>query len=123
MAAEVVYKKAQMIDPDANKACNLARCLIKQARNVEAHLVLNEVLQGKLPGSEDCQTQNRAQELMLELEPKWLPPPETVKITGFDLEDDFIDELEKLLNEWSPLRTKRLPIFEEISSYRNQLPS
>ncbi|KAJ9697153.1 hypothetical protein PVL29_009080 [Vitis rotundifolia] len=123
MAAEVVYKKAQMIDPDANKACNLAHCLIKQARNVEAHLVLNEVLQGKLPGSEDCQTQNRAQELMLELEPRWLPPPRTVKITGFDLEDDFIDELEKLLNEWSPLRTKRLPIFEEISSYRNQLPS
>ncbi|XP_059593993.1 protein SULFUR DEFICIENCY-INDUCED 1 isoform X3 [Vitis vinifera] len=123
IAAEVVYKKAQMIDPDANKACNLARCLIKQARNVEAHLVLNEVLQGKLLGSKDCQTQNRAQELMLELEPKWLPPPETVKITRFDLEDDFIDELEKLLNEWSPLRTKRLPIFEEISSYRNQLPS
>ena len=113
MAAEVVYKKAQMIDPDANKACNIARCLIKQARNIEAHLVLNEVLEGKLSGSEDWKAQNRAQELMLEVEPKWRPP------LGFDLEDGFINELDKLLNESVSLRTKRLPIFEEISSCEN----
>lgn len=67
MAAEVVYKKAQMIDSDANKAWNLALCLIKEARYTEAHSVLNEVLQGKIPGSKDCKAQNRAQELMLEV--------------------------------------------------------
>ena len=121
MAAEVVYKKAQMIDPDANKACNLALCLIKQARNSEARSILNEVLQGNIPGSEDCKAQNRAQELMVEVEPRWLPPSTKMKIARFDLEDDLIDGLEKLLNEWAPSRTKRLPIFEEISSYRNQL--
>ncbi|CBI37276.3 unnamed protein product, partial [Vitis vinifera] len=122
MAAEVVYKKAQMIDPDANKACNLALCLINQGRYTEAHSVLKEVLQGKLPNSEDCKAQNRAQELMLEVEPKWLPPSETIKLEGFDLEDDFSDGFEKVLNIWAPFRTKRLPIFvEEISSYRNQL--
>ncbi|KAF5746335.1 hypothetical protein HS088_TW06G00506 [Tripterygium wilfordii] len=46
MAAEVVYKKAQMVDPDANKACNLGLCLIKQARYEEARLILQRVLQG-----------------------------------------------------------------------------
>ncbi|KAJ9697151.1 hypothetical protein PVL29_009079 [Vitis rotundifolia] len=121
MAAEVVYKKAQMIDPDANKACNLALCLIKQARNSEARSILNEVLQGNIPGFEDCKAQNRAQELMLEVEPRWLPPSTKMKIARFDLEDDLIDGLEKLLNEWAPSKTKRLPIFEEISSYRNQV--
>lgn len=118
MAAEVVYKKAQMIDPDANKACNLALCLIKQARNTEAHLVLHEILEGKLPGSEDGKAQIRAQELILEVETEWWPPSPppprgTMEAVGFDVEVDFIDEL---LNEWSPHRTKRLPIFEEISS-------
>ena len=123
MAAEVVYKKAQMIDPDPNKACNLALCLIKQARNIEAHSILSEVLEGKIPGSEDCKAQIRAQELMLYVEPRWLPPPTKEKktTTGFDLEVDFIDGLEKLLKEWTPIRTKRLPIFEEISSYKNKV--
>ncbi|KAL0390845.1 UNVERIFIED_CONTAM: protein SULFUR DEFICIENCY-INDUCED 1 [Sesamum calycinum] len=37
IAAEVVYRKAQMIDPDANKALNLCQCLIKQARYEEAN--------------------------------------------------------------------------------------
>ncbi|GJY17493.1 sulfur deficiency-induced 1-like protein [Tanacetum coccineum] len=46
MAAEVVYKKAQMIDPDANKACNLGLCLIKQARYNEACSVLEHVVNG-----------------------------------------------------------------------------
>lgn len=112
-----MFKKAQMIDPDANKACNLAFCLIKQARNREAQLVLDEVLQGKVPGSEDSKAQNRAQELMMEVEPRWLPPAGRMKKVGFESEDDFIEELENLLNEWAPLRTKRLPIFEEISSH------
>ncbi|KAJ9697154.1 hypothetical protein PVL29_009081 [Vitis rotundifolia] len=99
MAAEMVYKKAQMIDSDANKACNLALCLIKEARYTEAHSVLNEVLQGKIPGSKDCKAQNRAQEPMLEVGPRWLPPWTTLKLARLDLEDDFIDGLEKVLSE------------------------
>lgn len=121
MAAEVVYKKAQMVDPDANKACNLALCLIKQDRNVEAHSILGEVMVGKFPGSEDFKAQTRAQELMLQVEPRWLPPSIMGnKTMEFDIEDDFIG-VEKLVKEWTPFRTKRLPIFEEISSFRNQV--
>lgn len=121
IAAEVVYKKAQMIDPDATKACNLALCLIKQARYDEAHLVLEEVLQGKLPGSYNNKSQTRAQELLLDLEsrqPPPLPPPE---VMGLNLDQDFVDGLERLMHEWAPSRSKRLPIFEEISSFRDQL--
>ncbi|KAK9053538.1 hypothetical protein SSX86_024612 [Deinandra increscens subsp. villosa] len=44
MTAEVVYKKAQMIDPDANKTNNLGIFLMKQARYNEACLVLQHVV-------------------------------------------------------------------------------
>ncbi|KAF2285622.1 hypothetical protein GH714_006020 [Hevea brasiliensis] len=53
LAAEVVYQKAQSIDPDANKACNLCLCLMKQRRYAEAHSVLDDVLKGKLSRSDD----------------------------------------------------------------------
>ncbi|KAJ9169735.1 hypothetical protein P3X46_017892 [Hevea brasiliensis] len=121
MAAEVVYQKAQMIDPDANKACNLSLCLIKQARFDEAHMVLQNVLEGKLPGSEDCKSRKRAEELLMEVEYRQ-PPPELKDILGFDLEDDdFVKGLQQMMNEWAPSRSKRLPIFEEISSFRDQI--
>ncbi|XP_059433042.1 protein SULFUR DEFICIENCY-INDUCED 1 [Corylus avellana] len=118
MMAEVVYQKAQMIDPDANKACNLALCLMKQGRYEEAYSVIQDVLQGRLPGSDDCKSRNRAEELILELrsmQPS-LEPPDLV-----GLDDDFVKGLEQLMNEWGPFRSKRLPIFEEISSFRDQL--
>ncbi|KAF2292615.1 hypothetical protein GH714_026028 [Hevea brasiliensis] len=121
MAAEVVYQKAQMIDPDANKACNLSLCLIKQARFDEACMVLQNVLEGKLPGSEDCKSRKRAEELLMEVESRQ-PPPELKDILGFDLEDDdFVKGLQQMMNEWAPSRSKRLPIFEEISSFRDQI--
>ncbi|KAA8550645.1 hypothetical protein F0562_002329 [Nyssa sinensis] len=118
MAAEVVYRKAQMIDPDANKACNLGLCLIKQARYDEARSVLEDVLLGKLPGSDDIKSRNRAEELLLELESRQPPP---LDLPGLNLEDDFVEGLERLMNEWAPSRSKRLPIFEEISAFRDQL--
>ncbi|KAF4347834.1 hypothetical protein G4B88_026081 [Cannabis sativa] len=62
MMAEVVYRKAQMIDPDSNKANNLGLCLMKQGRYSDANLVLQDILQGRLPGSEDSKTRKRAQE-------------------------------------------------------------
>lgn len=120
MAAEVVYRKAQMIDPDANKAYNLGLCLMKQARYNEARSVLQDVLLGKLPGSDDVKPRNRAEELLTELESKQ-PPPLLSDLTGLDLDEDFVDGLERLMNEWAPSRSRRLPIFEEISTSRDQL--
>lgn len=111
MAAEVVYKKAQMIDPDANKACNLGYCLIKQARYDEARSVLEDIQLGRTPGSDDMRTRNRAQELLTELEMNQ-PPLLPSDIMGLDLDEDFVDGLEKLINAWAPSRSRRLPIFE-----------
>lgn len=116
VSAEVVYRKAQMLDPDANKACNLCFCLMRQARFDEAQLILEEVFQGKVPGFEDPRTRARAHELLLELESKQTPP-----ILGLDLDNDFAQELEQLLSVWAPPRSKRLPIFEEISTFRDQV--
>ncbi|KAF2284501.1 hypothetical protein GH714_025878 [Hevea brasiliensis] len=84
LAAEVVYQKAQMIDPDANKACNLGLCLIKQARYDEARLVLQSVLEGKLPGSEDFKSRKRAEELLMEVETRQ-PLPELTEILALIL--------------------------------------
>ncbi|KAL8489868.1 hypothetical protein ACS0TY_025670 [Phlomoides rotata] len=118
MAAEVVYRKAQMLDADANKALNLCQCLIKQARLQEASLVLEYVLQNKLPGSDDIKSRNRAQELSLEME---LMQPASPDLPGLNFEDDFVEVLERVMNEWAPARSRRLPIFEEISQHRDQL--
>lgn len=120
MAAEVVYRKAQLIDPDANKACNLCLCLIKQSRHAEAQSVVEEVLQGKLAGSQDPKSRNRAEELVQELE-QHQPAPTSPNMSRLSIEDAFIEGLDQLMNQWTPIRSKRLPIFEEISSFRDQL--
>jgi hypothetical protein len=120
MAAEVVYRKAQIIDPDANKACNLCLCLIKQSRHTEARTCLEDVLQGKVSGSEDAKSRNRAEELLQELE-KYQSPPSSSNLSRSSMEDAYIEGLEQLMNEWAPIRTRRLPIFEEISPFRDQL--
>ncbi|KAL2540741.1 Protein SULFUR DEFICIENCY-INDUCED 1 [Abeliophyllum distichum] len=123
MAAEVVYRKAQMIDPDSNKACNLCHCLIKQGRYDEAHSVLWDVLQHKLPGSDDLKSRNRAEELLLELQESWQSLPLLMPNlpAGLTFEDDFVEVLERVMNEWAPARSRRLPIFEQISQLRDQL--
>lgn len=122
MAAEVVYKKAQMIDPDANKACNLGFCLMKQARYDEARSILQDVQLGRTPGSDDLRTKDRAQELLTELELNHTQLLSS-NIMDLDLDEDFIDGLERLMNAWAPSRSRRLPIFEEISKSRDQLAS
>ncbi|XP_047312986.1 protein SULFUR DEFICIENCY-INDUCED 1-like [Impatiens glandulifera] len=124
MAAEVVYKKAQMIDPDSNKACNLAHCLIKQTRYEEAQSILEHVIHGRLPGSEFIKARNRAEELLFELLSLQEPPPTMTLFTpqeGDDLVDGLDLELERLINKLARFRSRRLPIFEEISSLRDQL--
>ncbi|MBA0877741.1 hypothetical protein Goshw_003119 [Gossypium schwendimanii] len=119
LTAEVVYRKAQMIDPDANKACSLGICLIKQGRFYDARLVLEEISQRKIPGSEEIRARNRAAELLMEINTFEPPPSDVSDILGLD--DDFLNGLQLLMNEWGPARSKRLPIFEEISSLRDQL--
>ncbi|KAK6164294.1 hypothetical protein DH2020_001158 [Rehmannia glutinosa] len=121
VAAEVVYRKAQMIDPDANKALNLCHCLIKQARYNDARFVLQDVLQHKLPGSDDFKSRNRAEELSLEMDLQPINSPLLSNLPGLNFEDDFVEALERVMNEWAPARSRRLPIFEEISQFRDQL--
>ncbi|XP_004492325.1 protein SULFUR DEFICIENCY-INDUCED 1-like [Cicer arietinum] len=118
MMAEVVFKKAQMIDADANKALNLGLCLMKQSRYEEAYLILEQVLQGHLQGSDEIKSINRAEELLGELNAS-LPQPKFWDDLGLD--DDLVKGIDGLLNVWSPTRSRRLPIFEEISSFRDQL--
>lgn len=118
MMAEVVYSKAQIIDPDANKACNLCHCLIKQTRTAEAHAILNDVLQGDMVGSNDPKSQARAQELVRELESSQVSPPSGQESTS-SVEDALMQGLDHLMKQWTPFRSKRLPIFEEISPFRD----
>uniref|UniRef100_M0ZV50 Uncharacterized protein n=3 Tax=Solanum TaxID=4107 RepID=M0ZV50_SOLTU len=120
MAAEVVYKKAQIIDADSNKACNLTHCLIRQARYDEARNILENVWRGNYAGSEDPKTRNRVEELLVELDSRQ-PPPFLQNLPGLNLDDDFMNGLEHLINEWAPPKSRRLPIFEEISTFKDQL--
>lgn len=118
MMAEVIFKKAQMIDADANKACNLGLCLMRQSRYEEAYFILEQVLHGKLQGSDEIKSKKRAEELLAELNAN-LPQPHFMDDLGLD--DDFVKGIDELLDEWSTNRSRRLPIFEEISSFRDQL--
>nr|GMD64096.1 protein SULFUR DEFICIENCY-INDUCED 1-like [Ipomoea batatas] len=118
MAAEVIYRKAQMIDADSNKACNLVYCLIKQSRYDEARSVLEQVSSGGYPGWEDPKIKIRVESLMTQLDAVQPPcflqddlPP------GIDLEDDFVNGLDRLIAEWGPPRSKRLPIFEQLTPF------
>ncbi|KAI3506909.1 hypothetical protein L1887_21543 [Cichorium endivia] len=124
MAAEVVYKKAQMIDPDANKACNIGLCLIKQARYEEACPILQhvDVVNGKISGSDNIRTRNRAQELLMETEKCQATLEFLPDLPGLDQDDDFISGLERSMNVWGPNRSKRLPIFEQLENFNDQLP-
>ncbi|XP_008796669.2 protein SULFUR DEFICIENCY-INDUCED 1-like [Phoenix dactylifera] len=117
-AAEAVYRKAQMVEPDANKACNLSLCLIKKGRFDEARAVLEEVLHRRYPGSDDSKTIGRAEELLREIE---LQPAVSPLDVGLSTRDEIMERLDLVMNEWAPFRSKRLPIFEEISTCRDQI--
>ncbi|XP_050218249.1 protein SULFUR DEFICIENCY-INDUCED 2 [Mercurialis annua] len=119
-AAEAVYRKAQSIDPDANKACNLCLCLMKQTQYAEAHSVLDDVLQGKLSGSDDPKLKIRVKELLDKLQ-KCQSSQLNSKPSVLSLEDAFVEGIDQLMSQWTPYRTRRLPIFEEITPHRNQL--
>ncbi|MCL7041796.1 hypothetical protein MKW94_021857 [Papaver nudicaule] len=147
IAAEVVYKKAQMIDPDGNKACNLSLCLIKLGRFDEARSILQDVLDGRIINtaasslsslSEDTKAKIRAEEMLHQLSQldqyykseqqfslfSSTTSPPSAPTPSF--EETIVEMLDKLMvnnNEWVPSfrSSRRLPIFEEISQLRDQL--
>lgn len=120
--AELVYCKAQMIEPDANKACNLGLCLIRQGRFKEARHVLEDVIQSRLPASDDRKIINKAQELIREIPLQPATPTSTsASETNFDVEDEILQRIDSMLDLSAPARSRRLPIFEEISSFRDQI--
>ncbi|KAK1290441.1 hypothetical protein QJS10_CPB18g01968 [Acorus calamus] len=121
VAAEVVYRKAQTIEPDGNKACNLSLCLIKQGRLDEARSILEDVLSRRTIGSEDPKTIIRAEELLQEVESQQPSIRQSLKQDFNDLEDSIVERLDMLMNEWTPFQSRRLPIFEEISAFRDQI--
>ncbi|KAJ1298645.1 hypothetical protein BS78_01G469500 [Paspalum vaginatum] len=130
MAAEVVYRKAQMIDPDANKACNLALCLIEQSRLADAELVLTDVLAGKYRQAHDAQDVKivrKVEELLARIMAQAASPGgggggRRGGDDG-DEDDEWVDNemmalLDVAVKQWAaPYRksNKRLPVFEEIS--------
>ncbi|RID40226.1 hypothetical protein BRARA_J00287 [Brassica rapa] len=117
-AAEAVYRKAQVVEPDANKACNLCTCLIKQGKLDEARSILfRDVLQEKR--EDDSRLKARVQELLSELDVFASVSVECE--VGMD-EIAVVEGIDEFMKEWRrPLRTRRLPIFEEILPLRDQL--
>ncbi|CAN0875546.1 Protein SULFUR DEFICIENCY-INDUCED 2 [Linum grandiflorum] len=126
-AAETVYLKAQLIDPDANKACNLSLCLLKQMRYHEARSVLDDVVRGKILGYEDPKSRTRIKELLQQVEmcqsshAQSQSQSQSSSSVALSLEDAFAEGLDQLMGQLTPYRSRRLPIFEEISPVRDQL--
>ena len=114
-AAELVYRKAQTIVPDANRACNLGLCLIKQGRDEEAMQVLEDVLLRRISGLDDDKAVTRAEQLLRELGPA---PPLDI---GFSFTEEIVERLDLVMNEWTPFRSRRLPVFEELDAFRDQM--
>ena len=73
-------------------------------------------MQGKLQGFDEIKFINKAEELLTELNAN-LPQPKFMDDLGLD--DDLVKEIDGSLNVWSHIRSRRLPIFEEISSFRD----
>lgn len=125
-AAEVVYRKAQIIEPDANKACNLGLCLIRMGRFDDAQQILNDVVNQRFTGlalDESNKTVVRAQELMREMEESRRRKSDTT-LSDYEIlniDEEIMERLDLVMNEWAPFRSKRLPIFEEISPFRDQV--
>lgn len=118
-AAELVYRKAQTIVPDANRACNLGLCLIKQGRHEEAMQVLDDVLLRRISGLDDDKAVARAEQLLRELGPtEHVSSPFDV---GLSFTEEIMERLDLVMNEWTPFRTRRLPVFEELDAFRDQM--
>ncbi|KAK1307560.1 hypothetical protein QJS10_CPA09g01993 [Acorus calamus] len=125
-AAEVVYRKARTIEPDRNKDCNLSLCLIKQGRLDEARSMLEEVLARRTTGLDDPKTISRAEELLQEVDSQQQSTRPSSSSSSSELdydevEESIIERLDMIMSEWTPFQSRRLPIFEEISDFRDQM--
>ncbi|CAD6202213.1 unnamed protein product [Miscanthus lutarioriparius] len=138
MAAEVVYRKAHMIDPDANRACNLALCLIEETRFADAELVLADVLAGRYQArdQQDGKIVRKVEELLARIMAQTWPGGggadgrrrrDEVGSGSESDDDDWVEnQMLALLDVAVPYRKKssrRLPVFEEISPvvYKEQM--
>uniref|UniRef100_N1QQV0 Uncharacterized protein n=1 Tax=Aegilops tauschii TaxID=37682 RepID=N1QQV0_AEGTA len=118
-AAELVYRKAQTIVPDANRACNLGLCLIKQGRHEEAMQVLEDVLLRRISGLDDDKAVARAEQLLRELGPTThVSSPFDI---GLSFTEEIMERLDLAMNDWTPFRSRRLPVFEELDAFRDQM--
>lgn len=125
-AAEVVYRKAQVIEPDANKACNLGLCLIRKGRFDDAQRILDDVVNRRwftgLALDESNRSAVRAEELMRELEESRRKSGVSLAEYGIlNIDEEIMERIDVVMNEWAPFRSRRLPIFEEISPFRDQV--
>uniref|UniRef100_A0A0D9VPX4 Uncharacterized protein n=1 Tax=Leersia perrieri TaxID=77586 RepID=A0A0D9VPX4_9ORYZ len=117
MAAEAVYRKAQMVDPDANKACNLVLCLIEQRRLADAESVLAGVLAAGDLGAGRGKIVAKVEELMARIAGE----VEGSDSGGGEVEEEdceMVELLDVVVREWAaPYRrsNRRLPVFEEIT--------
>ncbi|KAF0912895.1 hypothetical protein E2562_019475 [Oryza meyeriana var. granulata] len=124
MAAEVVYRKAQMIDPDANKACNLALCLIEQRRLADAEAVLADVLAGRYHGDDDHHQPQHGGKIVTKVEELMARISGEVEGRGRcsdeerGVEDEMMELLDVVVRQWAAQyrrSNRRLPVFEEIT--------
>ncbi|KAM0865144.1 hypothetical protein ACQ4PT_043470 [Festuca glaucescens] len=118
-AAELVYRKAQTIVPDANRACNLGLCLIKQGRHEEAMQVLEDVLLRRISGLDDDKAVARAEQLLRELCPT--THVSSLLDISFSFTEEIVERLDLVMNDWTPFRSRRLPVFEELDAFRDQM--
>jgi tetratricopeptide (TPR) repeat protein len=130
MAAEAVYRKAQMVDPDANKACNLALCLIEQRRLADAELVLADVIAGAYnSGAREHggKIVKKAEELLerIRAETGGGGGGEEAGSEDGAEADEMAELLDEVVRQWTaPYRRsdRRLPVFEEITPlFRQQM--
>ena len=126
MAAEAVYRKAQMVEPDANKACNLALCLMEQGRLGDAEGVLADVVAGAFRDGREREhgggkVVRKAEELLerIRAETGGGGEKEAGEEDGAEA-DEMAELLDMVARQWAaPYRKshRRLPVFEEITPF------
>ncbi|CAL9158297.1 unnamed protein product [Musa hybrid cultivar] len=120
MAAEAVYRKAQMIEPNANNGCNLGVCLINQGRYDEARSIVTAVLDlgfsSATAAAVDRKALQRAKKLLAEIDQS-ISVSEMTRRLG----EEMLQSLAIMEEGWTPSKSKRLPVFEEISPFWDQM--
>ncbi|KAG6529431.1 protein SULFUR DEFICIENCY-INDUCED 1-like [Zingiber officinale] len=122
IAAEAVYHKAQMIEPNANNGCNLGVCLMKQGKYDVARLEISAIVDQGYAYSTDNKALQRAKKLLDEIDQS---------INASDMKEileeemlkslDFLEDSDQKIVDWVSFKSKRLPVFEEISTFRDQM--